>query len=114
MISPPEFYNLLSDQTRLRCLILLTKKEKLCVCELMHALGSSQPKISRHLSMMRNAGVLVDERRGQWVYYCLNPLLPDWMHSIIAISFEKLKIIEPYHSDIKQMQTLDSENICKK
>lgn len=103
-ISPPDFYQLLSDETRLRCLILIYVKECLCVCELMHALSCSQPKVSRHLSMMRNAGIVTDERRGQWVYYSLNKKLPKWAQEIISAAYDNLKNIEPYVSDIKKIK----------
>lgn len=113
MITPTALYNLLSDETRLRCLMLLHKEKELCVCELSMTLESSQPKVSRHLSMLRNSGIVSDERRGQWVYYRLNPLLPDWAKNIITSSFENLKKVEPCYSDIKKLQILRKNKPCK-
>jgi DNA-binding transcriptional ArsR family regulator len=46
-------------------------------------LQESQPKISRHLSLLRSSGVLLDRRQGQWVYYRLHPELPAWVMSIL-------------------------------
>ncbi|HEA53396.1 ArsR family transcriptional regulator, partial [Marinobacter antarcticus] len=43
----------------------------------------SQPKVSRHLAILRNAGLLETERRGQWVYYYLNPRLPGWVSRVL-------------------------------
>jgi ArsR family transcriptional regulator len=60
----------LSDDTRLRVMKLLEERE-LCVCELMQVLDMSQPRISRHLSVLRNAGLVDDRREGKWVYYSL-------------------------------------------
>jgi len=60
----------LSDETRLRVMKLLEERE-LCVCELMQVLDMSQPRISRHLSVLRNAGLVDDRREGKWVYYSL-------------------------------------------
>ena len=51
--------------------------------ELVEALGESQPKISRHLAQLRSAGVLVDRRQGQWVYYAINPKLADWALAVL-------------------------------
>ena len=48
--TPNELFSLLSDETRLRCLVLLQKEGELCVCEISQIIGSIQPKISRHLS----------------------------------------------------------------
>ncbi len=112
MLTPAEFYNILSDETRLRCLLLLYNHGKLCVCELMQALGSSQPKVSRHLSMLRNSGIVIDERRGQWVYYSLSLSLPKWSNKIIASNFDCLVKLEPYCSDIKRIHSLKKDNIC--
>lgn len=112
MITPNELFSLLSDETRLRCLVLLQKEGELCVCEIGQIIESMQPKISRHLALMRSSGLVSDERRGQWVYYSLNPSLPDWAKRIIESALENLKKEEPYSSDIDRMCLLKKENIC--
>ncbi|MBY6187756.1 metalloregulator ArsR/SmtB family transcription factor [Marinobacter hydrocarbonoclasticus] len=68
----------LSDETRLKILLLIRQESELCVCELTTALAESQPKISRHLARLRADGLLHDVRRGQWVFYHLAPL-PEWI-----------------------------------
>jgi len=105
MITPHELFSLLSDETRLRCLVLLQKEGKLCVCEISQIMESIQPKVSRHLALMRQSGLVSDERRGQWVYYSLNPLLPAWAKRIIESALENLKKEEPYKSDMKKMHS---------
>lgn len=112
MITPQEFFTLLSDETRLRCLSLLHKKKELCVCELSHALGSIQSKISRHLSLLRKSGLVLDERRGQWVYYRLNERLENWMKQVLASTLANLKNVEPYLSDSNKLCALQSKNPC--
>lgn len=77
-LTPLSFFKLLADETRLNALLLIMAEQELCVCELMAALQETQPKISRHLAMLRKAGVLLDRRQGQWVYYRLNPNLANW------------------------------------
>jgi len=67
---------LLADETRLRALVLLARNDELCVCELTAALDVVQPKVSRHLAALREAGVVQDRRAGQWVYYRIDPALP--------------------------------------
>ena len=67
MINQVDFFKCLSDQTRLNILKLVLNKQNICVCELTEQLELSQPKISRHLALLRTHGVLMDERRGrQW------------------------------------------------
>lgn len=113
MITPNELFSLLSDETRLRCLMLLQKEGELCVCEMSQIMGSIQPKISRHLALMRKSGLVSDERRGQWVYYSLSPSLPAWSKKIIESALENLMKEEPYRSDIRKIRSLKKENICK-
>jgi ArsR family transcriptional regulator len=74
---------LLADETRLRSVVLLRDSSELCVCELVHALETAQPKVSRHLALLREAGVVDDRRDGQWVYYRLHPALPRWAVRLI-------------------------------
>ena len=88
MLTPVDLFKALCDETRLRSTLLIAEHGELCVCELMHALTDSQPKISRHLAQLRSAGVLLDRRQGQWVYYRLNPALPTWMHDVLASTRE--------------------------
>lgn len=78
------FFKCLSDTTRLRIVTLLRSEGELCVCDLMTALGESQPKISRHLAQLRNCGLLKDSRRGQWVYYSIHPDLPGWAKEVMT------------------------------
>ncbi|QRY78253.1 metalloregulator ArsR/SmtB family transcription factor [Pseudomonas sp. PDNC002] len=88
MITPPEVFKSLSDETRARATLLIASLGELCVCELMCALDDSQPKISRHLAQLRGSGLLLDRRQGQWVYYRLNPDLPDWVHGMLQVTLQ--------------------------
>jgi ArsR family transcriptional regulator len=63
---------LLGDPTRLTILAILNQRE-CCVCELLEVFSSSQPAISQHLRKLKDAGLIQEERRGQWVYYSLRP-----------------------------------------
>ena len=84
MIEPLKFYKGLADETRLKSLILIQIEGELCVCELMAALDEAQPKISRHLALLRADKILLDRRQGQWIYYRLNPDLPEWAKTVLA------------------------------
>lgn len=82
-MDPTLFFKALADDTRLRCLLLITQSTELCVCELMAALDETQPKISRHLAQLRKSGLLSDRRQGQWVFYKLHDELPEWAQQIL-------------------------------
>ena len=60
-----------ADETRLRILNLLARNKELCVCDIQAILGSSQPKVSRHLAYLRNAGLVSVRREGLWKHYSL-------------------------------------------
>lgn len=63
-------FRALSDETRLRIMVLLSERE-LCVCQLEWALGFSQAKVSRHLTVLKNASLVKDRREGLWIFYSL-------------------------------------------
>ena len=63
-----QFFQALGDKTRLRLLNLIGDRE-VCVCYLVEVLGSPQPKISRHLAYLRNAGIVSARRQGKWMHY---------------------------------------------
>ncbi len=79
-----DLFQILSDSTRLRALALMADQGELCVCELVAALELSQPKISRHLGAMRESGLVLSRRDAQWVFYGLNPYLPDWQQQVVS------------------------------
>lgn len=82
-MEPVQFYKCLADDTRLRCLLLITREQELCVCELTSALQQSQPKVSRHLAQLRECRLVADRRQGQWVFYRLHPELPNWAKAVL-------------------------------
>ncbi|MCH1930871.1 metalloregulator ArsR/SmtB family transcription factor [Shewanella sp. A25] len=93
------FFKALADETRLKCLLLIQREGELCVCELMAALAESQPKISRHLAQLKKAGLLVDRRQGQWVFYKINPALSQWCQAVVAQTCEANSTLLAAHLD---------------
>lgn len=63
------FFKALSDETRLKMLILLLNNKELCVCDFMNVLGISQSKASRHLRYLFNIGLFQERREQVWIYY---------------------------------------------
>jgi ArsR family transcriptional regulator len=66
-----ELMKALADESRLTILIMLQAGE-MCVCEILEALNFSQPAVSHHLKILKQAGMITDHREGKWVYYSLN------------------------------------------
>ncbi len=113
-LSPLEFFKLLADATRLSSLLLITQQGELCVCELMSALNQSQPKISRHLAMLRSAKVLLDRRQGQWVFYRLNPALPAWaLQTIEQTLTQNAAFVQPLLQNLCAMgERPERQQVC--
>ena len=66
-----QWFHALSDPTRLGIVMRLTGGER-CVCELTDALDAAQSRLSFHLRVLKDAGLITDRRDGRWVHYSLN------------------------------------------
>jgi ArsR family transcriptional regulator len=100
---PDDVFRLLADETRLRCVLLLLAAGELCVCELTHALGITQPKMSRHLGVLREAGLVADRRQGHWVHYRLAPDLPQWLMDVVSAAAQAGERSEPFVVDRERL-----------
>jgi ArsR family transcriptional regulator len=80
-------FRTLGDETRLSILgFLLAKGDTLCVCQIEdHVKELSQPTISHHLRLLREAGLVTAERRGTWVYYAVNKAARDRLAEFAAL-----------------------------
>jgi ArsR family transcriptional regulator len=112
-LTPTDVFKALSDENRLKSLLLISQYGELCVCELMVALDVSQPKISRHLAILRNTGILLDRRQGKWVYYRVNPNLPQWISNTLEITAkENSGFLEQNHTALKRMPSPSGTSSC--
>src|SRR4051795_12481900 len=66
-----QLFHALSDSTRLSILQRLRFGER-CVCDLTEALDAAQSRLSLHLKVLKDAGLVTDRREGRWMYYTLN------------------------------------------
>lgn len=64
-------FRALADETRLKVIDRLREGEQ-CVCDLTDVLGASQSRMSFHLKVLKDAGLVTDRKDGRWVYYALN------------------------------------------
>ncbi|ALK09622.1 metalloregulator ArsR/SmtB family transcription factor [Blastochloris viridis] len=83
MITPVELMSALADATRLAALRMVWDGQEHCVCELMKALGATQSRMSRHMAVLKVAGLVVDRRDAQWVRYRRNPRLDSRVVAVI-------------------------------
>ena len=120
-IGPVELFKIMSDPLRLRILMLIEDELALTVGDLTKALEVSQPKVSRHLALLRDAGILQDQREGLWIFYHFPEHLPAWVRHTLAtvrngnpglINQEKLKLSQI--ADRKKPGFSNKSNINKK
>lgn len=78
-------FKALADRTRLGILLLIVgKPEPICVCEINEFFDLEQPTISHHLKVLREAGLVLSERRATWVYYHLHPDAEAWVRATLV------------------------------
>ncbi len=105
-------FKALSDKNRIRIVKMLEGK-KLCVCEVREILGLANSTVSKHLSILCNAGLITDLKEGKWVNYQLNlrsgnPLI----RSILGSLKNSLNDDDQVLSDSKRVRVVDRNKIC--
>lgn len=106
MFVAADFFDALADETRRRMLALITREGELCVCELHYALDVLQPKVSRHLAILREAGLLNVRREGTWIFYRVNNTLPDWVVAILHTLDPVWQAIPDYQQDYQRLMMM--------
>lgn len=79
-------FAVLSDPARLRLLSLIVSADggEVCVCDLVEPLGRSQPTVSHHLKILTEAGLIVGDKRGRWVWYRAVPERLGQLRNVLA------------------------------
>jgi ArsR family transcriptional regulator len=92
----------LADKTRLRLLNLM-REDEICVCFFTEVLGESQPKISRHLAYLRNAGVVTARRDGKWMNYKIEVPSDPFAARLLHETLEWLKAQDDMSGDYQKL-----------
>lgn len=92
----------LADPTRLRLLNLMNGQE-VCVCYFVEILKQAQPKISRHLAYLRNAGIVSARREGKWMHYSIEPPRNAVAASILDAALTALKADRNMQADLERL-----------
>ena len=96
------FFSALADKTRLRLLNLMRDGE-VCVCFFAGTLGTNNPKISRHLSYLKRAGLVTGRRDGKWVHYRINPPNDENAREVFAATMKMLESDKEMKADRKRL-----------
>ena len=102
----------LADPNRIRIVKMLGERE-LCLCEVREILGLSNSTVSKHLTILRDAGILLDSKDGKWVNFQLNKK-PEhhFTHSIIELLQNSFDDDETIREDLKLVRKVDRKKIC--
>lgn len=105
-----KLFKIFSDRNRLRIFKLLERR-KLCVCELAHVLGVTQPSVSRHLKKMKEAGLIGTEQDGFWTNYFLRK--GGKAHeNVLRCVKSLLKDDTTVKSDLRKLDKIDRTKLC--
>lgn len=96
------FFLALADKTRLR-LMNLMRDEEICVCFFTEVLNESQPKISRHLAYLRNAGLVEARRDGKWMHYRIVEPKNEVAKRVLRETLEGLKERDEMQKDYEKL-----------
>jgi DNA-binding transcriptional ArsR family regulator len=109
-----EVFKALADKNRARILKMLEEQE-LCVCQIMTVIGLKQSTISKHLSVLKKAGLVESRRNGTWMYYGLSRrrrndfdqahlgLLRNWLNDDPLIGEDRAKLQEVLKLDVREL-----------
>lgn len=109
-----DLFKVLSDETRLRIAVLLAQGD-LYVCQISGVLNISQPKVSKHLSKLRDIGFVTDNRQERYVYYQLtkdNQLLTDFLSHILD-NLESYPQLTADKNNLADKEKYLSQCMCK-
>jgi len=105
-------FKALSDPNRIRIIKMLEVKE-LCVCEVREILALSTSTVSQHLSLLRDADLILDAKEGKWVNYRLNDKPEGQLvEAQLALLRNSFNDDDQVCSDRKKLLTVDRESIC--
>ena len=109
-----KIFKALSDTSRLRILKMLQAKS-LCVCEMQDVLGLAVSTVSKHLSILRDAGFIIEEKEGKWVNYMINPRPKDLRISSILSSLDFwISDEDIIIKDKKKIKNINRHIVCAK
>ena len=107
-----QLFKALSEETRLRIVMLLTYGE-LCVCDLMVVLDEPQSKVSRHLAYLKHSGMTQSKRVDVWMHYWLNESEDGICKALIDFLREHLSHLPQFRGDMERLLELKKQGGCK-
>ena len=108
-----KFFKALSDPSRLRILRMLAIRP-LCVCEIQAVLQLAASTVSKHLSILRDAGFIIDEKENKWVNYSLNRQSVNYMvQALLPLLLKWMATDDVFKNDVDAVTVVDRSKLCK-
>ncbi len=107
-----QLYKALSEETRIRIMLLLMRGE-LCVCDIQAVLDEPQSKISRHLAYLKHSGLLSSKRVGVWMHYLVKESADETCKAQLAFMKEQLSKLPQYRADRKKLLVFQERKGCE-
>jgi ArsR family transcriptional regulator, arsenate/arsenite/antimonite-responsive transcriptional repressor len=107
-----QYFRALSEGMRLRIVMLLTHGE-LCVCDIMEILDEPQSKVSRHLSYLRNSGLITAKRVGVWMHYALSEQCDETLDAQVDFIRKRFSHLPNFADDAAKMEVLKERKRCE-
>jgi ArsR family transcriptional regulator, arsenate/arsenite/antimonite-responsive transcriptional repressor len=111
MTSPSQLFRALADRTRLRIVNLLTRGS-LCVCDVQRILAQPQSSVSRHLALLKSAGLIQDRRDGMRIFYGLTGWDSRLARAVLSAIRAHLASEADYSADIAELTRLRERGHC--
>ena len=111
MISPSRLFRALADRTRLRIVNLLARGS-LCVCDIQRILEQPQSSVSRHLALLKSAGLIVDRRDGMRTFYALTASDSRLKRAVLGAIRAHLGADGEYRADLDELTCLRARGEC--
>lgn len=106
-----QIFKALSDKNRLRIVKMLEQKS-MCVCEITEILQLANSTVSRHLSILKNAGLIVSQKEGRWINYKINPESDKYVNALKDIMKDWINDDPVIVEDREKVYTVDRNRIC--
>lgn len=111
MTPAPQLFRALADRTRLRIVNLLARGS-LCVCDIQRILEQPQSSVSRHLALLKSAGLILDRRDGMRTFYALTASDSRLMRAVLGAIRAHLAADGEYRADLDELTRLRARGEC--
>ena len=106
-----DIFKALAEESRLRILALLMQDE-MCVCEIEECLSMTQSNVSRHLTTLKQCGILDSYKKAQWAYYKIDNNFIEQNPDLFSYLTKELKRLPCYNSDCEKWGKCKLQDLC--